>query len=320
MQSTRLGATGLIVPVLGLGTASFGDPLDAGASERLLHHALDRGLFLIDTADAYGGGRSEEIVGRVAATRRREMVLATKVSGRTGPGPNDAGASRAHIVSEVDRSLRRLRTDRVDLYLLHQPDPHTPIEESLVAIDDLVRAGKVVHAGVSNLHPVQLSDALWAGRRLGLAPLACEQAPLSLLDRRIEPELAPFARSQGVGIVSYSPLAQGILGGRYRPGTPPEGSRAAASPAWRERYAAIPEGAFRRVDALAAIARDAGRSLPSLALAFVRATGLADATLLGPRTPDQLDALVAALETPLDDGSRRRIDAVHPPGGFAWFD
>jgi aryl-alcohol dehydrogenase-like predicted oxidoreductase len=319
MQYRSLGSTGLRVSAIGLGTADFGDSVTGREGVRLVRHALDRGVSLFDTANAYSGGRSEEILGEGIRGRRDDAILSTKFGGAVGPGPEDRGGGRRHVLEQIEASLRRLRTDRIDLYQIHHPDPATPIEETLDALDELVRSGKVLHVGCSNFHPPELAEALAASDRRGLARFVTEQAPYHLLDRRIETELLPLARREGVALLPYTPLCQGILSGRYRPGEPPSDSRCARSEAWRARYAAIPDASHRIVARLKDIARDAGTTLPRLAVAWVLRHPDLAATLVGARTPERLDDLLPALEIPIDEGTSRRIDGVHPPGGFAWF-
>lgn len=318
MEYVRLGSTGLRVSRLGLGAACFGDPLGEAESLEVLRHAFDHGVNFVDTANAYGQGRSETIVGKAIAGRD-DIVISTKVFGRMGDGPNDRGSSRKHIVEQAEASLRRLGVEAIDLYQLHQPDPETPIEESLRALDDLVRAGKIRYAGCSNFYPVQLSDALWATRRLATAPISSEQVPYSLLDRRVEQELIPYCSREGVGLIAYTPLAQGILGGRYRPGAPPDDSRCTRSDLWRHWYGQIPEHGFAAFERLATLAGDLAVPLPRLAIAWVLRADPILTTLVGPRTPAQLDDLTAALDLRLDAESLERIDEIVPAGGFLWF-
>ena len=320
MRYNQLGRTGLRVSAIGLGTASFGEPLDEAEGCAVVERALDGGINLIDTANAYARGRSEEIVGKAIAGRRADIVLATKVFGAMGDGPNDRGTSRAHVFAQADASLQRLGTDYIDLYFLHQPDPATPIEESLGALDDLVRSGKVRYAALSNFYPVQLSSAFWAGERGGHHPIACEQAPYHLFDRRIERELAGYCHHRGIGLMTYNALAQGALSGRYDPaGEPPADSRCARSPIWREWFGGLPRSVVDSVERVRAIAEDAGVPLPPFALAWALARGPAASHLVGPRTPAQVDDLLAALEVTLDDATLARVDEICPPGGFAWF-
>jgi len=318
MEQVHLGTTGTRVSRLGLGTAGFGTTLDEAAATELVGHALDAGITWFDTADAYADGRSEEILGRALAERRDEVVLSTKAFGRTGDGPNDAGSSRSHLLGAVEASLRRLRTDRIDLYQLHQPDPATPIEESLRTLEDLVRAGKVVHVGCSNFYPLQLCEALWAAKRLGATPFATEQIPYSPLDRRVEAELLPYAIRHGVGLIPYSVLAQGLLGGRYAgSAAPPGDSRCDREELWREWYRRIPPASFEHVTWLAELARERDTTLAALSAAWVLRREPIRTAIAGPRTPAQLDELAAGLDLELDETLLARIDERLPPGSFA---
>lgn len=329
MRTDSLGTTGLQVSALAIGAACFGDPLAERESIAVLRRAFEHGVNLVDTADAYGAGRSETIVGKAIAGRREHVLISTKVFGSMGMGPNDRGSSRKHIVEAAEASLRRLGVDRIDLYQLHQPDPDVEIDESLAAMDDLVRAGKIHHAGCSNFFPSQLVDAVWAGRRIrGMAASrttapsglpATEQVPYSILDRRIETELVPYCVRNGIGLLPYTPLAQGILGGRYRGTTPPEDSRCSRSELWRQWFDRIPRPALDLAGELAQIADELGITLPQLAIAWVLRAGPVATTIVGVRTPEQVDELVAAIDIELDGAILERIDAIHPAGAFASF-
>lgn len=231
MQHRRMGRTGLRVSEVCLGTMTFGNQADEATAFAIMDRAFHAGIDFLDTADVYplGGGMervgvTEEIVGRWMRQRgvRDQIVLATKCRGRMGPGANDEGLSRRHILRACEASLRRLQTDHIDLYQTHAPDPDTPIEETLEALDDLVRAGKVRYAGCSNYPAWRLAEALWAADRKGLARFDCAQPRYNLLFRMIEDEILPFYRAHGVGVIAYNPLAGGMLTGRYRKGHEPE--------------------------------------------------------------------------------------------------
>ncbi len=318
MEQVHLGTTGTRVSRLGIGTAGFGTTLDEAAAIDLVEHALEAGITWFDTADADDEGRSEEILGRALGTRRDQVVVSTKAFGRTGPGANDAGSSRIHLLRAVEASLKRLGTDRIDLYQLHQPDPSTPVEESLRTLEDLVRSGKVVHVGCSNFFPVELSEAVWAARRIGATPFVTEQIPYSPLDRRIEAELLPYSMRHGIGLIPYSVLAQGLLGGRFEPGAPPPAdSRCGKEDLWREWHRRIPAESLEHVAWLHALAREAGTTLPRLSIAWVLRAEPIRTAIAGPRTREHLDELVAGLDLRLDDTLLRRIDERLPPGSFA---
>ena len=228
MDYRQLGRTGLQVSAIGLGTNNFGRQLDAKATEIVINHALDMGINMIDTANSYSGGRSEEFIGRALKGKRHKAIIATKVSSRVGEGPNMGGNSRQHILAEVENSLRRLGTDYIDLYQIHWWDPDTPIEETLKALNDLISQGKVRYIGCSNLRAWQLCESVWAARASRLTSFASVQPRYSMMDREVESELAPFCESYGVGILPYYPLANGFLTGKYVRGqTAPEGTRLA---------------------------------------------------------------------------------------------
>ena len=228
MEYANLGKTGLKVSRLCLGTMMFGGPTDEKESIRIVHRALDEGINFIDTANVYNGGESERVVGRALAERRHEAVLVTKVRGAMGDGPNDSGTGRQHILGEVENSLSRLGVDHIDLYLLHRPDLTTPIQETLEALDLLVRQGKVRYVGCSNFDAWQICEALWTSDRRNLASLCCVQPLYNIVNRNPELELFPFCQRFGIGVMAYSPLARGVLTGKYSAGQAfPDGSRAA---------------------------------------------------------------------------------------------
>ena len=228
MDYRQLGRSGLQVSAIGLGTNNFGRQLDAKATEVVINHALDMGINMIDTANSYSGGRSEEFIGRALKGKRHKAIIATKVSSRVGEGPNMGGNSRQHILAEVENSLRRLGTDYIDLYQIHWWDPDTPVEETLKVLSDLISQGKVRYIGCSNFKAWQLCEAVWTARASGLASFASVQPRYSMMDREVESELTPFCESYGVGILPYYPLANGFLTGKYARGqTAPEGTRLA---------------------------------------------------------------------------------------------
>ncbi|MCH7626030.1 MAG: aldo/keto reductase [Chloroflexi bacterium] len=228
MDYRQLGRSGLQVSAIGLGTNNFGRQLDAKATEVVINHALDMGINMIDTANSYSGGRSEEFIGRALKGKRHKAIIATKVSSRVGEGPNMGGNSRQHILAEVENSLRRLGTDYIDLYQIHWWDPDTPVEETLKVLSDLISQGKVRYIGCSNFKAWQLCEAVWTARASGLASFASVQPRYSMMDREVESELTPFCESYGVGILPYYPLANGFLTGKYVRGqTAPEGTRLA---------------------------------------------------------------------------------------------
>jgi aryl-alcohol dehydrogenase-like predicted oxidoreductase len=314
----ELGRTGLEVSPLCLGTMMFGawgNP-DHDDSVAVIHRALDAGINFIDTADVYSGGESEEIVGKaLAGGRRDEVVLATKVHGSMGAGPNRRGNSRRWIVEEVENSLRRLGTDWIDLYQIHRPEPGTDIDETLGALTDLVRAGKVRYVGSSTFPAEAIVEAQWTAERRGRERFVCEQPPYSILARGIEADVLPTCERYGIGVIPWSPLAGGWLSGRYRKGTDsPSSSRAERLP---QRYdTELPENQrkLEAADALAVLAEQAGMTLIELALAFVIEHPAVTAAIVGPRTMEQLEGQLGAAEVKLSQDLLDRIDEIVPPG------
>jgi len=310
-----LGRTGVQVSSLCLGTLTFGSwgNRDPDASVRIIHRALDAGINLIDTADFYAAGESEEIVGRaLAGGRRDDVVLATKVHFPMGDDPNARGNSRRWIVREVESSLRRLRTDRIDLYQIHRYDPATDLDETLGALTDLVQAGKIVYFGCSSFPAATIVEAHWAAERRRLGRFVSEQPPYSLLVRGAEAHVLPTCARYGMGVITYSPLAAGWLTGHGEPGSPSD-----AAP--RGQHIHDPShGAYRRkqqaVDALTELAREAGLTLIHLALAFVCRHPAVTSAALGPSTMEHLESSLGAASVELDDAILDRIDEIVPPG------
>lgn len=320
MRYVRLGASDLEVSVIALGCGNFGgigsvpDLFGQGEDETaafaLLDAAREQGITLLDTADSYGGGRSEEWLGRWLASRgvRDEVVLTTKVGNHVGPGAHDEGLSARHICAQVEASLRRLGTDRIDLYLTHQPDPRVPIEETLRAFDDLVRAGKIRYAGLSNHDRAQIADAVDTAARSGLRAPVNVQLGYSLLDRASADTFALCA-ANGIGFTAYSPLAGGWLSRPYRPGVPyPAGSRMALRP---DPYRSMERPAiYGVIDALRAEAARRGVSLPTLALTWALSDPGVSSVVIGPRRPEHLAPAIAALGHPLDAAGRAALDDI----------
>lgn len=328
MEYRNLGGTGVRVSPLCLGTMMFGawGNRDHDDCIRIVHRALEAGVNFIDTANIYSAGESEEIVGKALAGRRQEVVLATKVWGAMGEGPNQRGLSRKAIQEQVEASLRRLRTDVIDLYQIHRPDPHTPWEETLSTLDALVRQGKVRYLGASTNHyegedPWQkylaaweMVQTLWLADRRGWEPFVCLQPPYSILRRAMEAEHFPMSRRFGIGNVVWSPLEGGWLTGKYRRGrSNPEDSPRAAS--W---IGDLDNPKFARrlevVEELVPWARAKGRPLAELALAWVLANPDVTSALMGPRTLEQLESCLAALEVEITADDRAKIDRLVPPG------
>jgi aryl-alcohol dehydrogenase-like predicted oxidoreductase len=291
---------------------NFGGATDEEESIRIIGGALDAGINFIDTANVYNNGVSEEIVGKAIKDRRDEVVLATKVHGSMGDGPNDRGNHRYHIVRQVEASLRRLQTDRIDLYQLHRPDPDTPMEEQLSTLTDLIRQGKVRYIGTSTFPAWQLCESVWISRGRGYERFVCEQPPYSLFGRAIEREVLPFCQEYGFAVIPWSPLAGGWLAGKYRKGQPlPEGSRLARRGA--DMDAPVNQKRLDAVEALLPIAQEMGVTLSQFALAWVLANPAVTAPIIGPRTCEQLEDNLKAIEITLDDGVLKRVDEIVPP-------
>jgi aryl-alcohol dehydrogenase-like predicted oxidoreductase len=318
MDYRTLGRTGVEVSPLCLGAMMFGDwgNQDHDESVRIIHRALDAGINFIDTADVYSRGESETIVGKaLAGGRRDDVVLATKVHGRMGDDPNQFGNSRRWIVREVEASLKRLNTDWIDLYQIHRPEPDTDIDETLGALSDLVRQGKVRYIGSSTFPASQIVEAQWAARDRGRERFVCEQPPYSMLVRGVENDVLPTCRRYGMGVIPWGPLAGGWLSGRWRKGQePPQSSRADRIPS---RYDLSIPGNERKLEAteqLAQLAEEAGLSLIHLALAFVINHRAVTAAIIGPRTMEHLESQLGAADVTLDPAILDRIDEIVPPG------
>ena len=318
MDYRRMGRTGLKVSPLCLGTMMFGRRGNADHADctRIIHRALDAGINFVDTANVYSDGESEEIVGAALRGRRDDVVLATKVFNPMGPGPNDRGSSRAHIMREVERSLRRLQTDYIDLYQMHRSDPETPIEETLRALDDLVRDGKVRYIGSSTFAAWELVESYWVSDRRNLVRFVCEQPPYSIFVRHIENDVLPVCARYGTGVIPWSPLNRGWLSGRYRRGQPidPQ-SRVGRGDQFIDRPD-TPAGRAKldMVESLAEMAGELGVGLAQYALAWTLVNPTITAPIIGPRTMEHLEDNLGALDVRIPDEQLRRIDALVPPG------
>jgi aryl-alcohol dehydrogenase-like predicted oxidoreductase len=313
MKYRTLGRTGIKVSPYALGAMMFGaigaigNP-DHDDAIRIIHKALDAGINLIDTADVYSYGESEEIVGKALKGRRDDVVLATKLSRPMSDDPNQHGASRRWIMTAVENSLRRLQTDHIDLYQIHRPDPDTDIEETLSALSDLIHSGKVRAIGSSTMPASDIVEAQWVAERRGLERFRTEQPPYSILNRGIEAEVLPVARRYGMGALVWSPLAKGMLTGRIRKGQQTDLRRATMLTSLRDE---------RRLDAveqLIPLADEAGLSLTHLAMGFAVAHPDVTSAIIGPRTMEQLDDLLAGVDVTLTDEILDRIDEIVAPG------
>ncbi|WP_158810357.1 aldo/keto reductase [Beijerinckia sp. L45] len=312
MQYRPLGKTGIKVSPYCLGAMMFGSIANADHDDciRIIHQALDAGINFVDTADRYSNGESEVIVGKALKGRRDTIVLATKVHGPMGEDPNCQGNSRRWITQAVEGSLRRLQTDHIDLYQIHRPAPDTDIEETLSVLTDLMRAGKVRAIGSSTFPASEIVEAQWVAERRGLARFRTEQPPYSILNRSIEREVLPLCQTYGMGALVWSPLAKGMLIGRYRKDQPLPDSL-------RVKFFRNQMSDARNLDAierLIPVAAEAGLSLTHMAMAFVIAHPGVTSAILGPRTMEQLDDLLAGASVVLEDDVLDRIDTIVPPG------
>lgn len=319
MRNTRLGRSGLQVSRLCLGTMTFGLQCDEATSRAILDRAFGEGVTFLDTADAYplGGtletvGRTEEILGRWLQGRRGEVIVATKCFAPTSRRRWDRGNSRKHILDAIDASLRRLQTDYIDLYQLHGPDLETPIDETLRALEDVVRAGKVRYVGCSNFLAYQVARAIGRSEALGVVRFDSVQPRYNLLFREIERELLPLCAEEGIGVIPYNPIAGGLLSGKHVMAEgPEEGSRftlGTAAQRYQDRY--WHEGMFETVEQLRPLAREAGVPLAQLAIAWVLANPAVTAPIIGASRPDQLDAAIAAEGWTLPADLRQRLDEL----------
>jgi aryl-alcohol dehydrogenase-like predicted oxidoreductase len=318
VEHRALGRTGVKVSPLCLGAMMFGawGNRDHDDSIRIIHRALDAGINFIDTADVYARGESEEIVGKaVGGGKRDDVIVATKFHGRMGEEPNRRGNSRRWIMQAVDGSLRRLSTDWIDLYQVHRPSPDTDIDETLGALTDLVRTGKIRYLGSSTFPAHEIVEAQWVAERRGRERFVSEQPPYSLLARGVEAEVLPVCERYGIGVIPWSPLAGGWLSGRYRKGQePPESTRAQRLPHRYDLSRPENQRKLELADELALLADERGMTLIHLALAFVLRHPAVTAAIIGPRTMEQLESQLGALEVTLDTELLDRIDRLVPPG------
>jgi aryl-alcohol dehydrogenase-like predicted oxidoreductase len=316
MKQRILGRTGVSVSNLCLGAMMFGEwgTKDHDESIRIIHRALDAGINFVDTADIYSAGESEEIVGKaLAGGRRDDVILATKSFMPMGDNPNRRGASRRWIIEEVENSLRRLQTDWIDLYQIHRTDPNTDIDETLGALTDLIRQGKVRYIGHSTFPASEIVEAQWVARDRGREPFRCEQPPYSILTRAIEHDVLPTCRRYGMGVISYSPLAGGWLSGRAEAAAPMSPARKKLA----NRFDLSLEPNQRKLAAaerLSSLADEAGMTLIELAIGFVVRHPAITAAIIGPRTMEHLESQLSAAEVELSDDVLDRIDEIVEPG------
>ena len=314
MNYRLLGTTGVRVSPLCLGTMMFGGATDEETSIRIIHKAIDQGINFIDTADMYAGGKSEEIVGKALVGKWDQVVLATKGRQVMGTGPNDKGGSRYHMMRALEASLRRLKCERIDLYYYHAPDYDTSIDETLRALDDMVRQGKVLSIACSNFRAWRLCESLWTSDRLGLNKFCCVQPLYNIVNRDIEVELLPLCQEHQIGVVSYSPLARGVLSGKYKPGESfPEGSRAARGDK-RMKEAELRDSSFEVSQRIAAHCAKRGVAMTQFALAWCIANPILTSAILGPRTMEQFDDNFGAINVTITAEDEAFIDSVIPLG------
>jgi L-glyceraldehyde 3-phosphate reductase len=319
MLYRTLGSSGLLVSPICLGTMTFGTPVDEADAVRLIHAAIDLGINFIDTANVYEGykrylgspgGVAEEIVGKALKDRRDKMILATKVGAPVGPGPQDRGLSPVHILREVDRSLRRLQTDVIDLYIVHWPDKHVPLESTVTAIDIAMRQGKIRNFGTSNHSAAQICELLWIADRQGGPNVVSSQIPFSLLRREFQHDL-PFCESHGIGVTPYQSLQGGLLTGKYRRGeAPPANSRAAEKPDWIWK---ADDTLFQRLEGIEGLAREIGVPPSQYALAWTLTQPAMTSLIVGVKGVEQIQDAVKAIEVEIPADHFAKIDALCPP-------
>ena len=318
MDYRPLGRTGVKVSPLCLGCMTFGAKTEPEDAYRIVDRALDAGVNFIDTANVYSRGRSEEVTGEALKrnSQRDKVVLATKVHGvMDDEDPNAQGNSRRHIIEQCEASLRRLQTDHIDLYQIHRPQPDVPIDETLQALDDLIRKGYVRYVGTSTYAAWQLVEALWVAKELGLNRFVCEQPPYNLLDRRIERELLPMAQTYGFATIPWSPLAGGLLTGKYNRDTPPPvDSRYGDAKEGSPQQKRITEQAFDVIEGLSPLVSAKGCTMSQFALAWCVQQPGVTSPIIGPRTMDQLEDNLKALEVTVTDEDRAKIDDLIAPG------
>jgi len=309
VEFNRLGSSGLHVSAVGLGCNNFGMRIDKEQTAEVVNKALDLGINLFDTADMYGGTQSETFLGAALGQRRKDVLVATKFVGPVGQGPLNRGASRRHMFGAVEASLSRLNTDYIDLYQIHFPDETTPIEETLRALDDLVRQGKVRYIGCSNFSGWQVVEAQWITRTQQLSPLISAQNEYNLLDRRVERELASACKAYGVGILPYFPLASGFLTGKYRQGeAPPEGTRIAAWGARGERI--LTERNFEILQGLEKFAKEREKTVLELAIGWLASQPHVPSVIAGATKQEQVEQNVAAAGWKLSGEELTAVDTI----------
>ncbi len=314
MEYSVLGNSGVQVSRLCLGAMMFGSPTNESDSIKIIERAFDAGINFIDTANVYNAGESERIVGKAVQAFRDDVLIATKVSGAMGEGLNRSGTSRHHIMRAVEDSLRRLDTDRIDLYYLHRWNALTPIEESLRALDDCVRQGKVRYIGCSNFDAWRLCEAWWKSDRMNLEKFVCLQPLYNIVNRDIEVELLPFCKAYDVGVVSYSPLARGVLTGKYLPGQPPPPGSRAARQDRRILQTELREESYEVTQKLQPLAAAHDKTLAQFALAWTLANPRITSVIIGPKNLEQLEDNLGCLDCAISPEDEATVDQLVPPG------
>lgn len=307
MEYRRLGPSGLLVSAVGLGTNNFGTRLDEAGTRRVLDQALELGVTFVDTSDSYGRGASEALIGKLLGPRRKDVVLATKFSSPMGDSPYQRGTSRRWMMEALDASLRRLATDAIDLYQIHFPDPETPIEETLRALDDVVAAGKVRYVGYSNFAAWQIVEGQWTARSEHLVRPISTQNHYNLLRREVEAEVLPAARAHGLGVIPYFPLESGFLTGKYRPGKTPQGARLEGSARAGE---VLRPANFERLERWEAFASSRGRSLVELAVGWLLSHPEVGSVIAGASSAEQVRANVEAGTWRLEAAEMEMVAAI----------
>ena len=306
MKYRQLGKSGLQVSAVGLGANNFGGRVDAKRTKSVVHAALDSGVNFIDTSNSYGGGLSEQYLGDALKGRREQAVIATKVSSRVDDGPNNSGNSRKHIFDQVDISLRKLRTDYLDLYQIHWWDPDTPLEETLRALDDLVRMGKVRYAGCSNFTAWQVCESDWIARSLGINSFVSMQPRYSMLYRQPEAEMLPLCERYGIGVLPYYPLENGFLTGKYRRDAPaPEGTRLAAND-----RGVFTDRNFDILEKLEDFCAEQGHTILELAFSWLLASPSVSSVIAGATRPEQVEANAASASWTLSDEDLATVNSI----------
>jgi 1-deoxyxylulose-5-phosphate synthase len=308
VEYRQLGTSGLKISAIGLGCNPFGNEVDQPTASAIVDAALDEGVTYFDTADSYFEGRSEQLLGEALKGRRHQALIATKFGNRVGPGPNDTGASRKHIIESCDSSLRRLQTDYIDVYQVHTPDRSTPIEETMRALDDLVRSGKVRYIGCSNFFEWEVSEAQWQARSHGLTEFVSCQDFYNILYRDIEKRMELFCIKHGLGMIPYFPLAGGLLGGAFQRNVePPAGSRAAIRPTFK---AWDTDRNWTAQEKLLGLATAHGWSLPQMSIAWLLTRRMMATVIAGADKPEHIRQNVKALEVHFSEADFQEIDAI----------